>query len=205
MPDIVILRHGNTFDPGDVIRRIGAGTDLPLSVSGRAQAASVSAALKTDGWRFTRIFAAPLKRTMETASAVRDACAPDVSIEPLAALKEVHYGPDEGRPESDVVERLGDRALAAWERAGDVPAGWRIDAGQIISTWRAFFADCATESGPILAVTSNGVARYACDGADDAPAWAARKLNTAAYGIVKVGTGGENSIVAWNVRPPKLA
>jgi len=35
---LFIVRHGNTFDPGDTVTRVGARTDLPLSSSGRAQA-----------------------------------------------------------------------------------------------------------------------------------------------------------------------
>ena len=36
--DIYIVRHGNTFDPGDTLLRVGARTDLALSVSGCEQA-----------------------------------------------------------------------------------------------------------------------------------------------------------------------
>ncbi|MFZ4686424.1 MAG: histidine phosphatase family protein [Hyphomonadaceae bacterium] len=35
---IFIVRHGNTFDKGDVVTRVGGRTDLPLSTSGSAQA-----------------------------------------------------------------------------------------------------------------------------------------------------------------------
>ena len=35
---LIIARHGNTFDKGDVCVRCGLHTDLPLSVSGNAQA-----------------------------------------------------------------------------------------------------------------------------------------------------------------------
>ena len=38
MTSILICRHCNTFDKGDIIRRVGARTHLPLSLSGRAQA-----------------------------------------------------------------------------------------------------------------------------------------------------------------------
>ena len=43
MTDIYIVRHGNTFDKGDVVTRVGARTDLPLSRSGFAQAEALGA------------------------------------------------------------------------------------------------------------------------------------------------------------------
>ena len=34
MARVIICRHGNTFDKGDLVRRVGARTDLALSKSG---------------------------------------------------------------------------------------------------------------------------------------------------------------------------
>ena len=38
MARVIICRHGNTFDKGDLVRRVGARTDLALSKSGIKQA-----------------------------------------------------------------------------------------------------------------------------------------------------------------------
>ena len=35
---LIIARHGNTFDAGDIPTRVGRRTDLPLVASGEAQA-----------------------------------------------------------------------------------------------------------------------------------------------------------------------
>ncbi len=43
MARLIILRHGNTFDTGDIPTRVGAHTDLSLSVSGRMQADALAA------------------------------------------------------------------------------------------------------------------------------------------------------------------
>ena len=40
---VYIVRHGNTFDKGDVVTRVGARTDLPLSSSGQTQAEQLAA------------------------------------------------------------------------------------------------------------------------------------------------------------------
>ena len=38
MTQLLIVRHGNTFETGETPRRVGLRTDLPLSSSGRKQA-----------------------------------------------------------------------------------------------------------------------------------------------------------------------
>ena len=43
MARLFVVRHGNTFDTGDVVTRVGGRTDLPLSKSGKAQAEKLAA------------------------------------------------------------------------------------------------------------------------------------------------------------------
>ena len=57
-----------------------------------------------------------------TAEAVRDATSPELSITPLEALREIDYGPDENKPEVDVIARIGEAALDAWEKRRHSPA-----------------------------------------------------------------------------------
>jgi broad specificity phosphatase PhoE len=61
MARLFVVRHGNTFDAGDVITRVGGRTDLPLSASGKAQAEKLAAhfaetpftaAMASTPWRF---------------------------------------------------------------------------------------------------------------------------------------------------------
>ncbi|PQA88557.1 histidine phosphatase family protein [Hyphococcus luteus] len=200
MPDLVILRHGNTFDKGDAVLRVGAGTDLPLSGSGREQADAVGRALAERFGGFSRIFAAPLKRTMETARRVCAAQDAPPAIETEESLTEIHYGPDEGKPEEEVVARIGADALAAWEESAAPPPGWRVDPAALTGSWRAFFEKLAGGPGPVLAVTSNGVARFALAAADEKDGDFPQKLKTAAYGVVRIGPGGGARVVAWNLR-----
>ena len=62
---IIIARHGNTFNKGDIITRVGARTDLPLTETERAT--NVGRYLKDRNLIPAKAFAAPLKRTVETA------------------------------------------------------------------------------------------------------------------------------------------
>lgn len=199
---LVILRHGNTFDKGDVVTRVGGRTDLPLSNSGKQQAAAISEVLKAQGFAFTQIYCSPLKRTQMTAEAVRDGTAPDIAITALEGLREIDYGPDENKPEDDVLARIGQPALDAWEKHAHPPPGWRVDVQALRGFWRKLFDQLAAREagaqGPVLAVTSNGVARFALDAADSIPPDAPRKLKTARFGVVAIDIHRRAEIISWN-------
>lgn len=193
---LIIVRHGNTFDAGDVVTRVGGRTDLPLSTSGMAQAEAL--ARHFAGTPFVSARAGPLKRTRETAHAILALHANPPELITDLFLREIDYGPDENRPEDAVIARIGKSALEAWEKDSIVPPGWRVDPEALIGNWQETFHDLRDEPGDHLIVTSNGIARFAL-----AAAGAARqdaKLKTGAWGVVEV-TGQDVSVVAWNVRP----
>jgi probable phosphoglycerate mutase len=67
MARVIICRHGNTFDKGDLVRRVGARTDLALSKSGIKQAnflAEQFSPLKS-GYNFSKAYSSTLQRTKE--------------------------------------------------------------------------------------------------------------------------------------------
>ncbi|KAJ8136578.1 hypothetical protein OY671_010209, partial [Metschnikowia pulcherrima] len=130
----VIVRHGNTFAPGAPVRRIGARSDSPSVVSGRAQA--VALAHHFAGISFDRCLASPLARTRETAAII----APHLAPEPTDWSREIDHGPDEGALEKEVVARIGADASAQWNAAASPPPGWIVDAPGRIAAWRDFFA-----------------------------------------------------------------
>lgn len=172
---LVIVRHGNTFAPGEPPRRIGAATDLPLVESGRRQAAALREHFAVLGWHFDRILASPLKRTRETAALI----APARTIEDADWLREVDHGPDEGRTEAEVIARVGVNSLEAWEREAIAPPGWRVDAKARLASWRTVFDRGSDETW--LLATSNGAARFALLALGEQPA----KIRTGAYGVIE--------------------
>ena len=198
MPKLYIVRHGNTFDSGDTILRVGGRTDLDLSSSGQVQADALGEHFAGLELRAARIIAGPLKRTLQTAAAISERLGlPPAAID--ERLREVDYGPDEGLPESDVVERIGEDALSAWETHATVPVGWKVDPDGLRSAWRDILRQAASQATDTIAVTSNGVARFALDiidGADGQPL----KLKTGAYGIIDVEPDPPR-LVDWNTRP----
>jgi probable phosphoglycerate mutase len=192
---LYIVRHGNTFDKGDVVTRVGGRTDLPLSISGRTQAQALAQHFADTHFATAR--SGPLKRTRETANAILSAQASPPELATDLFLREIDYGPDENRPEEEVVARIGKAALEAWERDSIPPPGWRVDPAAIIGNWQQLFAELADESGAHLIVTSNGIARFALAAANAHRPDA--KLATAAYGIIELTP--DPRVVEWNVRP----
>ena len=204
MTDIYIVRHGNTFDKGDVVTRVGARTDLPLSNSGQLQAEKLGDHfddLLSGG--FSRVFCSPLLRTRQTADAILANVPTANGLETLEFLREVDYGPDENQPEDTVVARIGVAALQAWDEAAIPPPGWNLDPDMVRAAWRTLFEELAAADlqQPVLIVTSNGIARFALDAVtlfETEPD--SIKLKTGAYGHLVSAPDGV-MLKSWNVRP----
>jgi len=202
--EIYIVRHGNTFDKGDIVTRVGARTDLPLSSSGEMQAAQLAIHMQEelpDG--FAKAHCSPLLRTRQTAAAILGIFESGPELESLEFLREIDYGPDENRPEEDVVARIGEAALKSWDETAVPPPGWAVDPEQVKRDWAALIARLASDqsSSPILVVTSNGIARFVLDAVtayDTQPD--SIKLKTGAYGVLRATTDAV-TLLNWNVRP----
>ena len=195
---LIIVRHGNTFDAGDVVTRVGGRTDLPLSVSGRAQAEALAAHFVDQGVTFASARTSPLKRTRATAEAILGAQHEAPELEAALFLREIDYGPDENRPEDEVVARIGAAALAAWESDAVPPPGWRVDPDAVVGNWQNLFAKLDGVEGDHLIVTSNGIARFALQAAR--AEGRELKLKTGAYGVIEL-SGGVAVVADWNMRP----
>lgn len=200
-PDFVIVRHGNTFEAGEIPRRIGARTDLPLTAAGRAQGAALGAHFADLGWHFARVLVSPLARTRHTAEAMLQHMPGSPTPETCDWLREIDHGPDEDVPEDQVLARIGAPALAAWDQRALPPPDWIVDAEARMAAWRALFAqETAGNQSPTLLVTSNGAARFALLAAGLEVA-SSLKLATGAYGAICKGLDGRLDVVEWGRRP----
>lgn len=200
MAHLFVVRHGNTFDTGDVVTRVGGRTDLPLSSSGMKQAEALAAHFAST--RFAAALASPLQRTRATARAILCARTDAPALLIRSFLREIDYGPDENQPEETVLARLGQAALKAWDEDGAPPPGWLVDPAAIRAGWAALLAEtCALAAdAQVLVVTSNGTARFLTDVVDTAPEGLERKLRTGAWGQIEVTPAGAR-LAAWNQRP----
>lgn len=199
MARLFVVRHGNTFDKGDTVTRVGARTDLPLSVSGQEQAQKLAAHFS--GTQFTAALCSTLTRTRQTARTILSERTDSPALLVAPFLTEIDYGPDENQPEDIVAARLGP-ALEAWDRDGTPPPGWLVDPEAIRAGWRGLLARVASlpETANALVVTSNGIARFLPDVIDKAPGGIDRKLKTGAWGELLV-TGSGSELLSWNQRP----
>ena len=199
---VYIVRHGNTFDKGDIVTRVGARTDLDLSVSGREQARKLGEHFADENIIFSRAICSPLKRTRQTGWAILEAQGRGITLETADFLREIDYGPDENRPEDEVVARIGEDALAAWESDAVPPPGWQVEPNELTDNWASLFDVLAGEASdsPALVVTSNGIARFALKAAKASDSHDL-KLKTGAYGIMRIMKGAQPELLSWNMRP----
>ncbi|MDP3457819.1 MAG: histidine phosphatase family protein [Hyphomonas sp.] len=200
MAQLFVVRHGNTFDTGDVVSRVGGRTDLPLSSSGRRQAEALAAHFAET--RFAAALASPLERTRATARTILGARTDAPALLIRSFLREIDYGPDENQPEEAVITRLGEAALKAWDEDGTPPPGWVVDPAAIRAGWAALLQEIGglAADANVLVVTSNGTARFLPDVVGAAPDGLDRKLKTGAWGEIDV-TPESAVINDWNRRP----
>jgi probable phosphoglycerate mutase len=198
---VTIVRHGNTFEAGQQVRRIGARTDLPLVASGLDQADALGMKFAEQGLTFDRALAAPLQRTRATIDRILARRPQAPVVESADWLTEIDHGPDEGQIDGEVVARIGHDALAAWDSEARAPQGWIVDADRRIQGWHSLWK---TGRGRVLIVTSNGAARFALLSDERLRSQAlglpSLKLRTGAYGSI-VRAQGELRLVAWDQRP----
>ncbi len=205
---LLIARHGNTFAPGEIVRRVGT-TDLPLVESGLLQGYALGAYLKQERLIPDVIFTSTLQRTIQTAEQAQKAMGTQLPMENLSIFNELDYGPDENQPEENVVARLGKEALAAWEAQALVPSGWQVSPAEIITNWQHFAEHLRQQyqGKTCLVITSNGIARFAPYLTGDFAAFSAQypiKIATGALCIFmnELGSSVWNCL-GWNVKPPR--
>lgn len=107
---LFLIRHGET--PWNRRQRCQGVTDVPLSATGRAQAASLAAALADEP--LVAVYSSPLARAAETARAV--AAPHGLAVVGHPGLRELDHGACEGLTPRELAVRFGD-ILAAWRRA----------------------------------------------------------------------------------------
>lgn len=226
MKTLVIARHGNTFRPGETPTRVGARTDLPLVEEKRARC--IGKYLKEKGIVPNRVYASPLKRTMQTASlALKEAgLTNDILVE--EGLKEIDYGPDENKTEEEVIFRLGknaleqqgklsngtpvadilaegERLITLWNTDAVLPKGWLADVNAIRNFWKNF-ADNIADNETVFVVSSNGTIRFApCILNDEKAFQQNHDIKTPTGGVcVFENDGNVWKCVDWNIKPFKM-
>lgn len=202
---LLIARHGNTFTPDQTPTRVGLHTDLPLVQSGQDQATRLAIYLKDNDLTPDKIYTSILKRTIEMGQIVEDVVGKEIPQTQHSMFNEIDYGPDENMPEDAVIQRIGKDAITAWNEKTTVPEGWVVDPAQIVKDWVSFGRTCNDQhhGQTILAVTSNGVARFSPHLTGDFDGFSGDlKISTGALCILEKSDNDDHwTIIDWNIRP----
>ena len=67
------------------------------------------------------VFAAPLKRTMETARLAVAEMGLPLTVQEEDSFREIDYGPDENKTEDVVIARVGEDAIKLWNEKAIAP------------------------------------------------------------------------------------
>lgn len=203
---LIIARHGNTFTKEQTPTRVGGRTDLPLVESERGT--NIGKYLKLKKMLPDAVFAAPLKRTMETAKLAVAEMGLSLKIQEEDSFREIDYGPDENKTEDEVIARVGEEALNLWNEKAIAPEGWQVDVPGLIHTWESW-ADKVAEDyqdKTVLIVSSNGVIRFAPYITGDFEAFAKEheiKVGTGSLCLFEKEDGKPWVCTGWNIKPAK--
>lgn len=209
---LLLVRHGNTFGPGDRVVWVGANEDIPLVEKGEAQARALGEALRAAGIAPDAMVCGPLKRTRRAAELVMAELGLDGAPRVDERLREIDYGPWGGLDESEVAERFGPGAAAelnAWRTQSRWPTQtvtWRPGETAIIENVRALVGELEGELGPAgtaIVCSSNGILRYFLELTDDglaaAVAKGTAKMGTGAASLLEVADGGAR-VLFWGLK-----
>jgi probable phosphoglycerate mutase len=205
MTVLIVARHGNTFEPGEAPRRVGARTDLPLTAKGIEHGRNLGVYLKKINLLPDRIYTSRLMRTRQMAEEILSVTGLQIAPEASDIFNELDYGPDENKIEDYVIARLGQQAMSDWEEKAIMPPGWSPDSQTIIAGWKDFADRMADEEpdGIILVITSNGIARFALaltGHFEETGRQFGLKMATGAFGVLE-HDGKDWNVQNWNIRP----
>jgi 2,3-bisphosphoglycerate-dependent phosphoglycerate mutase len=201
---LLIIRHGNTFNPDEVARRVGCRTDIPLVQSGIDQARALGDYMKRENMVPKYVCASALKRAQETAQIMVHSAGIDVKVETDTCFNEIDHGPDENTTDDEIIERIGQSALDDWSEYGVVPDGWDVDPRAIQQSWIRFADQCVENRKGELScvVSSGGIIRFAPILLEDnqLPNNESPKVKTASMSLFEYDEGQWRCLF-WNQRP----
>lgn len=207
--DLILARHGNTFQAQEPAYYVGSQHDLPLVPFGLEQATAIGLALKKQPGHLAGVYSGPLQRMRTTAQYALQAMQSALPIEIDERLNELDYGLWSGLTSHEVRQKFGDDDYEAWERQSQWSrkGEWAESEPTVIARITEFAEDLVqryTAHDTVFVVASNGCLRYFLK---LVPGAFAEKI---AQGQLKIGTGhlchlryehGKWAVVSWNQKP----
>ena len=203
MTQLLIIRHGNTFNADEKPRRVGGRTDIPLVQSGIDQARALGAYIRREKLLPTAIYASELQRAQQTASMMAHDANLKIDIQTDKNFNEIDHGPDENKTEDEIIKRIGKKSLEDWDDYNVVPDGWKVDPREVQKSWVNFANDTIhnREGQLTCVVSSGGIIRFAPIILDDKdlPNGESPKVKTASLSLFH-HDGHEWHCEFWNKR-----
>ena len=200
--ELILVRHGNTFNSSEEAVRVGLKQDLPLVLSGEKQAEDLGIFLKKY-YSPEVILSAELKRTQRFAEILQQFLRVDTKTDPC--LNEIDYGEWGGLNNSEIEERFSKTALENWDKKSVWPenANWQPGEREVIkNVFRISKESLKYKS--VLLVSSNGILRYflkLIEGAfKEAVENNSFKMQTGSYSVLKYKNKAW-TIDKWNQKP----
>lgn len=208
MRHVLLVRHGNTFEDGAPVLRVGARSDLALTAKGVTQAETFGRAVRDAGLAVGPFVAGPLARTRMF---VRHAFG--VAPREDDRLREIDYGAWEGRTDADITADVGAAMLDGWNKRCEWPAGqgWSPDAATLERGAAALIEEMRGGDAAIVPVlcSSQGILRYF---AKRDARWFAEAVVQGKLGVgtgcccgIEIDAGGVVRVAFWNAKPDPRA
>ena len=161
---LFLVRHGNTFNSGEVPYQVGCKTDLDLTDRGREQAKEVGDYFGSLGLVPDVIFAGDLKRQKQTAEIIADTIGYSSSaIKNASGLNEIDYGLWEGKTSEEISSSWAQQQQA-WNEANTwaegIFYGSEEEILEGIKTWVGQLKETYPADATIIAASSGGLIRY---------------------------------------------
>lgn len=153
--DIYFMRHGET--PYNQKHLLQGQRDIALNDAGKAQAEKAAKWFQARGIQFSRVYASPLSRAVETASLVSGCPQGEIKMDPR--LLEIDFGPIEGKKWEDLSAEEMEYVNDPWK---GTPIAGVEDADHLISRVNGFLdavkqaaqgSDASAAEETVLAVT----------------------------------------------------
>lgn len=161
---MILSRHGNTFNSGDRVYRVGKRNDLPLTSIGEVQAEFLANQLIKKGIIPCAIYCGPLKRTVRYAQIVIEKMQLPLQLRIDERLNELDYGGWAGLTDAEINEKYPDD-LRLWVDESLWPAGskWPETEASVIAAVADFERELSAKyegDEVVLVVSSAGKLKY---------------------------------------------
>ena len=206
---LLVARHGNTFHTGDVILRVGAKTDLPLTDEGKAQTRLLGSHISQTYGTPSVIFTGNLKRLQESTHQIASVFSSTPKMITDLRFNELDYGIHDGMREEQFVHLVGTKRLEQWNQCAIPLEEWQVSREELFRIWEEFSEELKSgiHGSLVLVVTSNGIARFAGGITGNFERFSKEyslKLATGGYVVFSLDSDGNWQVEEWNIRPEPL-